>query len=330
MSSNILFPSEMIFDKELTIEQLNLLESQYKKFLTISKEKMDINQYQLYLDKNKKPYFPKGTLIHGTTSSLKTLKKISETGILACEFLGMYEDCETFYCADFHRVPNDILVSTYDSEFIPDGKTPFNKMNNNIGLVINPTSKLGGLLYYDLLDSKFDNNPEARNIINTNSIPRDFLGKNRGKGSAILGGIPANAISGIILGDKLVLDDEYIKEIQNIFPNAYLITRKGVVIKDRTNTINIDDYEELALAAAQLEIKNTIASRELNRLQNENKKRQDELTKYMAAVREIVSPFVQAQILLQFGYQSIPYNLLELLTSEEISELGINNKRPKK
>jgi len=81
MSSNILFPSEMIFDKELTIEQLNLLESQYKKFLTISKEKMDINQYQLYLDKNKKPYFPKGTLIHGTTSSLKTLKKISETGI---------------------------------------------------------------------------------------------------------------------------------------------------------------------------------------------------------------------------------------------------------
>ena len=329
MSSNN-FPSEMIFDKELSDEQLELLKNQYRKFLALRQEKFDINQYQLYLDKDKKAYFPKGTLIHGTSASVETLRNISETGILACEFLGKVEDGETFYCADFHRVPCDTLVSVYDSEFVPDWKTPFNRVNNNIAFVINPSSKLGGLLYYDLLDSKFDNNLEVRNIINTSAIPRGFLDENRGKGSAILGGIPANAISGIVIGDKLLEDDSFIKEIQNLFPSAYLITRNGNILKDRSNTVNIDDYEELSLRTARMEVLNAALTRNIHTLRSESQRKQEELTKYMGAVMEVVPPLLQAKILLKFGYQSIPYGLLSLLSEEEKSELGINDKKIKK
>lgn len=333
MSNNIninMFPNEMIFDKNLTIEQLNLLENQYRKFLALSKEKMDINQYQLYLNRNKKAYFPRGTLIYCTSSSLDNIKTISKRGILASEFLGIQEDGYTFYCADFSRVSNDTLVYMYDREFTSEGKTPFNKSNNTIGFIINPSSKLGGLLYYDLLDSKFDNNPDVRNIIDSSFLSKNYLVRNRAVRSAILCGIPANAISGIVLGDKLIQDDIFIREIQNLFPNCYIITRKGNIIKDRTNTIDIDDYEKLALMSARRELEIEILERDLSKIKDENKKRQEELIKYMEAVKTIVPPLLQAKILLKIGYQGIPQRLLELLTEEELKELRIKEKKTKK
>ena len=52
------FPKNMLFDKELNEEELELIKSEYKKLQSINKMKLDSNSYQLYLDKNNDVYFP--------------------------------------------------------------------------------------------------------------------------------------------------------------------------------------------------------------------------------------------------------------------------------
>lgn len=324
MSSNI-FPKNMIFDKELNEKQFELLESQYKKFLSLEKEVMDDSQYQLFLDKNGKVFLPKGTLIHGTNINPDTLKGISKNGILACEFLGEYEDCETFYCADFHRVVNDSLLSSYDSNFIADGKTPFNKINNQIAFIINPTSKMGGLLYYDLFDSKFDNNFTVRDILNTSAIPREFLGVNRGMASAILCGIPSNCISGIVLGDNVLLKKDVVDEIKRLFPKAYLVTRKGIIIRDYSNIIRVEDYENLAFNYAATLVLEEKLNSENELLKHDYEMLKNQLVNILNSLKSNTSYYQQATIYRDIGYQ-IPCGLLDKLTPEERMEFSNNKK----
>ena len=221
MSINDGFPYEMIFDKKLNEDSLELLRREYQKILAISKMKMDSIGYQLFLDRNGEVLLPKDCLIYGVNAKLDVLDNISKKGILAEELEGKKKDGFTYYCADFYRIPSDILLSCYDKSFTPDDKTPFNTVNDNIAFVINQNSKIGGLLYYDLYDSKFDNNPIVMNIVNRKDILSESLIDNRGKNAAILAGIPANAISGIILGDKVLLNDNLILEIKRLFPNSY-------------------------------------------------------------------------------------------------------------
>lgn len=315
MNTNNDFPKEMIFDKKLNDEELELLRREYQKILSINKMKMDSISYQLYLDKNKEVLLPRGALLYGIEASLSNLEYISKLGILAPEFRGLKEDGSTYYCAYFDKIEADTLLRCYDKTSILSTNMPFNRINNNIAFIINPTSKIGGLLYYDLLDSKFDNNPIVKNIIDR----EEDSNKNH---SAILGGIPSNAISGIILGDKVLLDDGLTKEIMRLFPMSYIVTRDGKIIRDRSNIIKIEDFEDISLKYAKSSSKNNIFYEDNLKLQKENNNLKKELTEYIKIVKENTTSKEQAKILIALGYKSIPTSLKSKLTKEELKEIA--------
>lgn len=310
MNNNL--PSKMIFDKELDDEQLELVKRQYLKISSIGKMKMDSIQYQLFLDKEGNIILPKDSLIHGTKFDLNKLKSIKKNGLLAGEFIGRKKDGTNYYCADFYRVPNDIKLTVYDKNFTYNDKLPFNGCNDSIAFIVKPTSKIGSLTYYDLYDSKFDNNPMVKSIIEREED--DNL-------VSILSGIPSNAISGIILGDKLLLDNYVLNEIKRLFPNSYIVSRLGTIIRDRSNVIKIEDYEKMTLDYTKEMINNNNLTDELNIIIKERKKEQEEFSKYAKAVIKSVSPFEQAKILLNYGYKKIPKHLKDKLTERELEKL---------
>ena len=310
MNNNL--PSKMIFDKELDDEQLELVKRQYLKISSIGKMKMDSIQYQLFLDKEGNIILPKDSLIHGTKFDLNKLKSIKKNGLLGGEFIGRKKDGTNYYCADFYRVPNDIKLTVYDKNFTYNEKLPFNGCNDSIAFIVKPTSRIGSLTYYDLYDSKFDNNPMVKSIIEREDD--DNL-------VSILSGIPSNAISGIILGDKLLLDNYVLNEIKRLFPNSYIVSRLGTIIRDRSNVIKIEDYEKMTLDYTKEMINNNILSDEMNIIIKERKKEQEEFSKYAKAVIKSVSPFEQAKILLNYGYKKIPKHLKDKLTERELNKL---------
>ena len=56
---------------------------------------------------------PQGTFVHGTVFTLEKFESIIKNGIISDDFLEIPEDGETFYCADFFRVPTDQSVADY-------------------------------------------------------------------------------------------------------------------------------------------------------------------------------------------------------------------------
>lgn len=307
----------MIYDRKLNIEQLELLGSQYQKILQISKEGNSNNQ--LYLTKNREVYLPKGALIHYSSSAIETIRSISKNGILAPELFGQKKQGSTYYCADFYKIESDMLISDYNKNFTFLNQNDFR--NNGIAYVINPTSKIGGLIYYDLLDSKFNNNSTINTIIdyqNTHGINNS---------SAILGGIPSNAISGIILGDKVVLNTELTKIIEKYFPNVYLITRGGNILKDRSNMVKIEDFENISLKWSQESIKNTNLQNKAKILQEENNKLKENISLLLNNIKKILTPFEQAKLLISIGYFELPTSLLKQLTEKEKEKLQIIENR---
>lgn len=311
--NNTIFPKEMIFSKELSKNQLDLLKSQYQKYLGIKKLELDNNQYQLYLDDDKRIYFSKGTLLCGTNANAEILEKISKNGILAPEFSGIKRNDNYFYSVIMTKVINDTFLSCLAKNFINDSNLPFAKFSDNIAFVINSTSKIGGLLYYDLLDSKFDSRVETRNIIEIDK-------KKNENDSSLLVGVPSNCISGIILGDKVVLDNKLITSIEKLFPSSYIITSTGMVIKDRSNIIVVEDFDKLALNSAQKDIKLQLMIAENKKLIEENKKLKDNLLNMIEAIKDTTSYYNQAKIYKKIGFK-LPQKLLDKLTPKEIKSL---------
>ena len=302
------FPKEMIFDKKLNYEELELIKSEYRKIVSINKTSLDNNSYQLYLDKNNNVYFPKGTLLYGCEANLNLIKFISTNGILSSEFRGINCDNGLYYSKLFYKTNRDILLTDYIKN-INNSDLPFNNFNDRIAFIINPTSKIGGLLYYDLLDSKFNNNPIVKNIID-NNIKEEYSNKEY---SLILVGIPSNAISGVVLGDKLLLDKDVVDRIKILFPNSYIINKDGIIIRDRSNIIKIDDFDNIAYNYTKTIVDNEVLS-------IENDKLKKEIKKIISTLKTNTSYFQQAKIYKSLGYK-LPKGLSDKLTKEELLEL---------
>lgn len=286
------FPKEILIDKNLNEDQIELINRIYKKILAIGKMKMDTITYQLYLNNEKEVYLPKGTLIHFTKYDENIIKSISKEGILASEIFGIKNKNGTSYTANFHKMSHDTVLNTYNNKEL--------NIKDNIGFIINPTSKIGGILYYNILDDKFDNNIMVRDIISSSKrIKDDNL-------AYILVGVPANSISGIIIGDNLLSDDEIINNIKHLFPNSYLITTNGYIIKDRSNIIKIEDYEKMSLEYSKIRIENNLLKKEIKNILN--------------TLKANTSYFEQAKIYKKLGYK-IPKGLLSKLTKDEINSL---------
>lgn len=283
---------EMVINENLTEDQIELINRIYKKVISIGKMKMDTISYQLYISNEKEVYLPKGTLIHFVKYNENTIKNISKEGIIASELQGIKSENGLNYITRFYKMSLDTTLNTYNS------KELHNK--DNIGFIINPTSKLGGILYYNILDEKFDNNIMVRDIISPSKrIKDDNL-------AYILVGIPSNSISGIIVGDSLLSNNEVINNLKHLFPNSYLITKEGYILKDRSNIIKIEDYEVMSLEYAKVRIENNLLKKEIKNVLN--------------AIKNSTTFYQQAKIYKKLGYK-VPKGLLSKLTKEEINRL---------
>jgi len=206
-------PHEIIFGKELGQEDMALLEHQWDVF-------NQIKQFPIFENPIQKRRLEggvdltQGTLLHGTSFNIEKIKKIKETGIVSGELIGIPEDNETHYCADFFRVPNDTSIPQYlewcgqpiingmlkikrgESAYLPRQ----GKQSKQIAFIINnEDSRLQPLLKYDAYGPS--SHERMKSIINF--LPREFDPSPTRTTSAILIGIPSNFISGIIISDGI-------------------------------------------------------------------------------------------------------------------------------
>jgi len=234
---NRTLPQETIFnDKQLCSEDLLLLQQQWNVFSELRKVTILENPIKRRRQEGN-PDLSQGTLIHGTSYDLEKLKKIKESGILSGELIGIPEDNETHYCADFFKVPEDMSVTQYSDwcnqlRTTPSGlkmkkgegnRLSFGYRSTGISFIIDASDpRLQKLLKYDAYDS--DSSERMKNIIN--HLPNT---RNPNDTSSILVGIPSNFISGLIIGEGI--KSEEVKEIKQIMGDEPIIyNSKGEVI----------------------------------------------------------------------------------------------------
>ena len=165
-------------------------------------------------------------------------------------FLGGHEDAETFYCADFYRVPEKCSVEDYskyvaqpDIKTLPSGaKLAVGKIEKSrlphgspygtrIALIVNPNEpELRGLLANDVYrqNERFQ---EMKGIVNFNALDNDRFMGNNNRLSAVLVGVPSKFISGIMVDEKIQRDRQAMGHLENSFPNAYIVNTRGLFLR---------------------------------------------------------------------------------------------------
>lgn len=239
-----------MIDKPLTNEQIKILEAQIERYSEIKENKTYTNNKQK-ITEDGKIILEEGTLIHGTYFDIDVLKKISEYGVLACEIFGEFEHDETYYCADFFRVPKTQSMEEY-YEFCKEKETlagfEINKMETvklpvlepfNIGIIINNDSYLQELLSYD----SYRGNIVTQGIVNQQELIDTGLYDKRERLAAILIGVPSNCISGIWVGEKIKIDREKIEQLKSLFSKSYIITNDGTILYRPINEEKEQDWE---------------------------------------------------------------------------------------
>ena len=140
-------PCGFLDELNLDNDRKNVLLEQINRFNRLSEIK--ISNKDIKLDILGNIIFPAGTIIHGTNDcNPDKIASIAKSGILTGQAVGISEDCETYYCADFHRVPNDITVEEFNSWFpYRDGRCPFGSLGrNSLAFVAQPCEEIEELL----------------------------------------------------------------------------------------------------------------------------------------------------------------------------------------
>ncbi|GAB4027343.1 MAG: hypothetical protein Fur0011_5140 [Candidatus Microgenomates bacterium] len=155
-------------------------------------------------------------------------------GIVSGELIGIPEDSETRYCADFFRVPENMTMEQYlkwCSEPVVVGsmkikKGEFNylpmpiKRSKRIAYIVDATDpKIQPLLKYDAYGPQSHERMES--IVNV--LPRDIDTSPSRTTSAILVGIPSNFINGVLVSDSVT--DEEVGEVKSIMGEKVLVYR---------------------------------------------------------------------------------------------------------
>ena len=234
-------PKNILIETDLTDEQRKIFVGQINRFNMLSKSYGGIN----FLDTvDGKIVFKEGTLIHGISGyDEEKLDNISKTGILTGQAVGVSEDGETYYCADFHRVDRDITVEEYSINFkINDGRCPFGEVradnSNSVAFVVVPNEICSELLSYDCYRIDTKESDITRTFVNLNGLPRK--GSETDKVSSILYGVPCNFINGVVVGGKILDDENKIKFLMEKFPNCYIMTGFGELIYDPSKDNNYE------------------------------------------------------------------------------------------
>lgn len=205
------FPAEAIFERELNDADKKLIILQWNLFNELKNEDISENPLIKRIEHGDKPLL-QGTLIHGTAFDLDKVTAILHDGILSGELVGIPEDNETHYCADFFRVPEDYSIEDYlkwcatpvSSGFLKIKRGEFNyiptldKPSHQIAFIADTTNaRLAGLLENDPYTP--DGYEKMQHIVNY--LFREVDSAETRTTSAVLCGIPAKFISGVIISD---------------------------------------------------------------------------------------------------------------------------------
>lgn len=258
--------------------------------------------------KDGKIMLPEGSIFHGTKisgqDSIKKLEKIHETGIITGQALGIHEDGETFYCADFFRVQTDISVEDFQQQFEDrSGFTPFSRGDKSIAFIITPNPQLDEVAKYDCYRSGTKESEITKSFVNMRGLPR--TGEETASVSSILYGVPSNFISMIAIGDALLESMDIIEMIIKIFPETTIISKVGEIIYDpnmkelnQKEIINLRREKSLLLAQnskLQKSLKNSIVAKKEASAREEKK---------MVNILISFPTEISARILLASGYQA--------------------------
>ena len=266
----IKIPDNFLIETDLTDEQVKIFVEQINRFDKLSKGYVGVSAPLINSEGNL--IFSEGTLIHGTSYNEEKLDNISKTGILTGQAVGVSEDGETYYCADFHRVAREMTVEEYSTNFkINDGRCPLGKFradnSYSISFVVVPNEICSELLSYDCYRVDTKESDITRTFVNLNGLPRK--GSETDKVSSILYGVPSNFINGIIVGGKVLNDENKIKFLMEKFPDCYIMTGFGELIY---NPSKDNDYEVVNLRREKCNFAKDRRklAREVNRLDANN------------------------------------------------------------
>jgi len=180
--------------------------------------------------------FNEGTLIHcAKECSYEKLLSFKEKGIITGDFINIPEDGESFFCADFYRA-NHEMESTEFFGKITDSDSwacrgPFSdkwKHCTKLAFIIDPNESLEDLANTDMYLPQ-NNRHVMQSVLNLLSTYKE---DKNGDIAAIPYGLPSNAISGIAVGDFLLQNEKYMKLLNDVFPNCYILNHEGKVFFD--------------------------------------------------------------------------------------------------
>ena len=201
-----------VYPGELSSFEINLL-MHIKE--SLKQKSLDQKLRQISSARNRKIPDPihSGSLIHGVKIySSEILSSILDNGILCAEFLGIQEDAETFFHADFIESNKQSILEWQNAINSATGKLPltvFNRLRaymphdsiyaQSIALIVNSSETQSWKEDY----VSRDNNVKSRfihhfPIKHTNESPNQV---------SILGGVASTDIYGIIISSKLNRDE---------------------------------------------------------------------------------------------------------------------------
>lgn len=262
--------------------------------------------------KNDKLILKEGTIIHGTSTNIDKLKSISDTGILCGQAVGVEEDGETYFCADFHRIPFDITLEEYNDWFpYNDGRCPMGKIeklssSKRIAFVISPNKDNEELLSYDCYRDT-DNGRITKSFVNEKGLPM-----RKEVASSILYGVPSNCIDGIIVGTKVLENREMINFLIKTFPSTYIAYRTGDIIYKPGR----EEFLDIMIEKCLLENKVTRLENKIKGLNEANERLENSYNTLFSSVLTELNKEDCIKILEKIGYNS-NYSYDELISEEK-------------
>lgn len=209
------FPFELSESEEkelIALYQTIIAESKDRRLLIQreNKNRQGINDYR-------------GFLIHGVTNfNSKKFKEIFENGVLSGDFLGIEEDGETFFHADFIEIKKPTIIEwqllinsasgKFGSEFFN-----FNGVRNYMPSIGNREPKIG--IIVDITNIPVERISRASRINSKYIInfPLKFTDDSGPNMVSILGGVPTCNFVGIVVNELV-----NIEEIKDILGDIYV------------------------------------------------------------------------------------------------------------
>lgn len=299
MEKIIELPKEFLIEFPINEQQREILIDQINRFNQV--KSLEIFPSVLEQAADGRVLLKKGTLIHGTSGfDLETIEHISKTGILSGQAVGIPEDGETFFCADFHMVSRDMSMKEFNEQFkYVDGRCPFGNGRrgaNALAFVIEQNDEAHELLEYDCYKSETVQSDITKSFVNVGGLPGegDVL-------SSILYGVPSNLFSGIVLGNNLLEKKEIIKLLIKLFPDCYISSIDGVIIYNPSIDMNYNETVELRAEKYCLNYKKTLLELSIKQKEEEFKKMQSKYQTMVDVVIKECSSDVAARVLLDNG-----------------------------